>query len=130
MMRMTTPMAISTSRLRRYMASLLQAGGQDPSASIITEIESRTQFRYSLRNSLLLSINQDHRPTCKERINNEVDLHIFVIYVIIIIISMYHYHLTCKERINNEVDPIGGVSSTAAFVEAAFVNLVRLQDYF
>ena len=79
---------------------------------------------------MFLSINQDHRLTCKERVNNEVDLHIFVIYVIIIIISMYHYHLTCKERVNNEVDPIGGVSSTAAFVKAAFVNLVGLQDYF
>ena len=74
---------------------------------------------------MFCSINQDHRQTCKERVNNEVGLHFFVIYVIIIIISMYHYHLTCKERINNEVDPIGGVSSTAAFVEAAFVNLVR-----
>ena len=29
---------LETSRLRRYMASLLQAGWHDPSASIITEM--------------------------------------------------------------------------------------------
>ena len=33
---------------------------------------------------------------------------------------------TCEQRINNEVDPVGGISTTTAFVEAAFVNLVNI----
>ena len=33
---------------------------------------------------------------------------------------------TCEQGINNEVDPVGGISTTTAFVEAAFVDLVNI----
>ena len=38
----------------------------------------------------------------------------------------HHDHETCEQRINNEIDPVGRVPTAAAFVEAAFVNLVQV----